>query len=88
MGVIALYFIDYVVKVSLLSKCLTTRTVSSNSLTVTSSSLLLLFYSLSGVRLALPMGVAPEAIAEKFFPGIGSKDINSSLYTHYLFFFP
>jgi hypothetical protein len=23
------------------------------------------------------MGVAPEAIAEKFFPGIGSKDINS-----------
>jgi hypothetical protein len=24
------------------------------------------------------MGVAPEAIAEKFFPGIGSKDMNSS----------
>jgi hypothetical protein len=78
MGVIALYFVDYVVEVSLLSKCLVTRTVSSNSLTVTSSSLLLLFNSLSSVRSALPMGVAPEAIAKKFFPGIGSKDINSS----------
>jgi hypothetical protein len=78
MGVIALYFVGYVVKVSLLSNCLATRIVSSNSLTVTPSSLLLLFYSLSGARSALPMGVAPEAIAEKFFPGIGSKDINSS----------
>jgi hypothetical protein len=78
MGVIALYFVDYVVEVSLLSKCLATHTVSNNSLTVTSSSLLLLFYSLSGARSALPMGVAPEAIAEKFIPGIGSKDINSS----------
>jgi hypothetical protein len=28
------------------------------------------------------MGVAPEAIAEKFFPGIGSKNMNSSQYTH------
>jgi hypothetical protein len=54
MGVIALYFIDYVVEVSLLSKCLATRTVSSNSLTVTSSSLLLLFYSLSGGREIFP----------------------------------
>jgi hypothetical protein len=78
MGVIALYFVDYVVEVSLLSKCLATRTISSNSLTVTSSSLLLLFYSLLGARSALLMGVAPEAIAEKFFSGIGSKDINSS----------
>jgi hypothetical protein len=78
MGVIALYLVDYVVEVSLLSKCLATRTVSSNSLTITSSYLLLLFYSLSGARSALPMGVAPEAIAEKFFPGIGSNDINSS----------
>jgi hypothetical protein len=57
---------------------LVTPTISSNSLTVASSSLLLLFYSLSDARSALPMGVAPEAIAEKFFPGIGSKDINSS----------
>jgi hypothetical protein len=78
MGVIALYFIDYVVKVSLLSKCLASRTVSSNSLTITSSSLLLLFYSLPGAHSVLPMGVAPEAIAEKFVLGIGSKDINSS----------
>jgi hypothetical protein len=78
MRVIALYFVDYVVEASLLSKCLATRTVASNSLTVTSSSLLILFYSLSGARSALPMGVAPEAIAENFFLGIGSKDINSS----------
>jgi hypothetical protein len=53
------------------------RTVSINSLTVASSSLLLLLYILSGARSALPMGVAPEAIAEKFFLGIGSKGINS-----------
>jgi hypothetical protein len=78
MGVIALYFIDFVVEVSLLLKCLATRTISSNSLTVTPSSLLLLFYFLLGACSALPMGVAPEAIAEKFFLGISSKDINSS----------
>jgi hypothetical protein len=57
---------------------LATRTVSINSLTLASSSLLLLLYFLSDARSALPMGVAPEAIAEKFFPGIGSKDRNSS----------
>jgi hypothetical protein len=78
MGVIALYFVDYIVEVSLLPKCLATHTISSNSLTETSLSLLLLLYSLSGACSALSMGVAPEAIAKKFFLGIGSKDINSS----------
>jgi hypothetical protein len=77
MGVIALYFIDYVVEVSFV-EMLATHTVSINSLTIAASTLLLLFYSRSGACSALSMGVAPEAIAEKFFPGKGSKDINSS----------
>jgi hypothetical protein len=62
MGVVALYFVDYVVEVSWLLKCRAARTVSINSLTVSSSSLLLLLYLLSGARSALPMGVAPEAM--------------------------
>jgi hypothetical protein len=78
MGVTALYFVDYVVKVSLLSKCWRLIPYPLIPLTVASSSLLMLLYFLSDARSALPMGVAPEAIAEKFFPGIGSKDINSS----------
>jgi hypothetical protein len=88
MGVIALYLVDYVVEVSLLLKCLATRIVSSNSLTITYLSLLLLFYSLSGARSALPMGVAPEAIAEKFFPGIGSKGYKFFLEHSIPFLFP
>jgi hypothetical protein len=78
MGVTALYFVDYVVEVSFLLKCWRLTPYPLIPLTVASSSLLLLLYFLSGARSALPMGVAPEAVAEKFFPGIGSKDMNSS----------
>jgi hypothetical protein len=78
MGVTTLYFVDYVVEVSLLSKYWRLIPYPLIPLTVASSSLLLLLYFLSGARSALPMGVAPEAIADKFFLGIGSKDINSS----------
>jgi hypothetical protein len=78
MGVTALHFVDYVVEVSLLPKCWRLIPYPLIPLIVASSSLLLLLYFLSGARSALPMGVAPEAIAQKFFPGIGSKDMNSS----------
>jgi hypothetical protein len=62
MGVIALYFVDYVVEVSLLTECWRLVLYPLIPLTVAPSSLLLLLYFLSGARSALPMGVAPEAM--------------------------
>jgi hypothetical protein len=73
MVVIALYFIDHVVEVFIVW-----RNDGDSYRIVASSSSFLLLYFLSGAHSVLPMGVAPEAIAEKFFSGIGSKDMNSS----------
>jgi hypothetical protein len=72
MGVVAIYFVDYVVEVFIVCRNDGDSYRSFFHLHCRFS------YFLSGARLALPMGVAPEAIAEKFFLGIGSKDMNSS----------